>query len=265
MSILSSLTGGLFGGGSGNSGSSSQSTSTSQQAYNDSRSVVSNDSHDVSSTNSNNTSNSLTNFNEWLSQVSNSLTNTNSGNTSISDSGNTSSFTQWLSSLTTNNSNSGNTSITDGRSTSTTYSSTDSRDQSNSGNTTINWTGTDAGALQLAQLQSQLLGAISGENVDALTALTRLGAGVGDNAYNLAAMASQNSMAASSHMLDLTGELIDKLATGTGNAVAENAAIAQATASQANALGSTASTQRLLLIGAAVLAGLIVLKNMTKG
>jgi len=141
-----------------------------------------------------------------------------------------------------------------------------SQNLSNSGNTTTNSSttiiGTDGGSVRIAELQSQLLGAMSGDNIDAVKTLARMGSGIGDSAYELAAQTSANSMALSTHMLDLTGELIDKLATGTGNAVAENAAVAQSmTASATAAASSGAQMQRVMLIGGAVLIALIVLKG----
>ena len=223
-----------FFGGSSKSSSSTNST----QNYTDARQAIQNDSHDVS--NSGNSS--------WFQ--------------SLSDIGNTSYSSNYSSR--TSNVDSGNTSIVDSRSTSTTNTDARNLSNTNSGNTSsvINYTGTDGGSVRIAELQSQLMGAMSENNIDAVKTLARMGSGIGDSAYELAAQTSANSMALSTHMLDLTGELIDKLATGTGNAVAENAAVAQSmTASATAAASSGAQMQRVMLIGGAVLLALIVLKG----
>lgn len=239
-------------------GSSDQQQTTDQsQIYTDSRSATQNswqtrtdttntaDSHDT--TGSFNTS-SLSN---WLSSTTNSQTNTNSGNTSAqwwqanndshattnsgntskavtnttTDSGNTSSLTQWLSSLTNNTSNSGNTTVTDGRNLAST--TTDSR------STVINYTGLDGGVGTIAAMVAQSLGAVADSNATSVRELARYGAAVGDNAADLAAMSQANSMRLSTHMLDLTGDLIGRMATGAALSTAAQVDVVRTTAARA--------------------------------
>ena len=245
MSFLGGLVDGIFGGG---GGSSSATTSTSQQAYNDSRAVTSNDSHAV--TDSGNTTNSMSSVSSWLQQLSDSGNTTNSTSLSsidshaLTDSGNTSSFAQWLQTLT----NSGNTSTTN----STSLSTADTHAVSSSGNTSIIYTGTDGGAGKIAEMQAQLLGAASADQLGTVRALAGLGASVGEQAYSLARVTAANSMQASSHMLDLTGELIDKIGGG-----AQVTAAAQVAAAQNNT--SAADAQSKAMVKAAWITGGVML------
>ena len=258
--------------------SKSANTSTSSQAYYDSRQAVQNDSHDTS--NSGNTS-----WRQQLSDVgntSNTSTVSNSGNTwksstadnRVTDSGNTSNSGNTSASWadTRNTSNSGNTSAswTDSRTTAnhdshaltdsgnTWASSTDSHNQQ----TTVNWTGTDGGSTKIAEFQAQLMGAVGEQNRDAVKTLARMGAGIGGNAYELAALSQANSMQFSTHMLDMTGELIDRLATGTGATLSAQSAISAATSMQAGASAtSAAGMQKMILIGGGLLLAVLILKH----
>jgi hypothetical protein len=208
-------------------GSSHSSTqSTSQQTYNDNRQAINNDSHNTS--------------NAWTSNTD--LTSSDSH--AVSDSGNTSAA--WSSS----NSNSGNTSTT----------STDSHNSSTT--TNVTQIGTDQGAVQMAAMQTQLLGAVSEQSFDAVKAVAGLGASVGGSATDLAALSIQNAMQSSTHMLDLSSELIDKLATGTGSAIAMQSAASQDTANQAQAtMAQTSLLQKTLVIAGAVVLAVLLLKH----
>lgn len=166
---------------------------------------------------SSNTSDSGNTSSQWWQANSDSHEVANSGNTSsevtttTSDSGN--SFAQWLSSLTTTTSNSGNTSVTDARNLAS--STTDSR------STVVNYTGTDGG-----------LGRITDMLKHSFDGLAGYGAGVGREAAELAALSQANSLTLSTHMLDLTGDLIGRLTTGA----------ALSTAAQVDAVRSTAAS-----------------------
>ena len=213
------------------------------------------DSHAVA--NSGNTSDSGNTSANWWQANSDSHAVANSGNTStaLKDSGNTSTLTQWLSSLTT--SNSGNTTNTDGRS----FASTDSHTLTDSGNssTVVNYTGLDGGAGLIAQTNAQLLGAMSDSNLKSLQSLVTLGANVGNKAADMAALSQSNSLTLSNHMLDLTGELIDRIATGAGTTAAAQTAMVQSTAGQA---GKVSSDMRgmVFTVAGLVLAAIVLKK-----
>lgn len=228
----------FFGGG-----SSSDTRSTTQQTYSDQRVAVQggqgqsggmfNRAQDDHSTTAS-LSDVGNQFTQWLQSSSNAYSSTDSH--AVSDSG--------------NSTNSGNTS--------TTLNNADSHNTQS----VINYTGTDGGSVQIAQLQAQLMGAVGANNLDVVRTVAGLGAQVGGAATDLAALSQANSMQLSTHMLDLTGELIDKLATGTGSAVAAQSAISQATAQQASASAAAAGgMQKTLLIGAGLLAAALILKH----
>lgn len=171
---------------------------------------------------------------------------TDSGNTSTS---NSNSLTNWLSNVgntSTSASNVGNTSTT-----STTTAS-------NSGNTTI--IGTDGGSVHIADMQAQLMQAVGEQNLDAVKAIAGLGSAVGGAATDLAALSQSNSMQLSTHMLDLTGELIDKMATGSSSAIAAQSAMVQAGAASAG-VSTQAGIQKIVLIVGAVLSVALILKK----
>lgn len=213
--------------------------------------ILATDSHAVSD--SGNTSTSA----NWWQANSDSHAVANSGNTSaaLTDSNNTSNLTQWLSSLTT--SNSGNTTTTDGRS----FANTDSHTLTDSGNssTVVNYTGLDGGAGLIAQTNAQLLGAMSDSNLKSLQSLVTLGANVGNRAADMAALSQSNSLTLSNHMLDLTGELIDRIATGAGTTAAAQTAMVQSTAGQA---GKVSSDMRgmVFTVAGLVLAAIVLKK-----
>ena len=151
----------------------------------------------------------------------------NSGNTStsLSDTGNTSSFMQWLTSL----SDSGNT--------------TDTHAVSNSGNSqsSFSYTGTDGGIGHIADVAGQGLQAQAEAGLGTVQALAQWGQHLGDQSAYLAGVTAQNSMLASSHMLDLTGELIDRIATGAAVTANAQTAAVQATSQAAGQAASDAS------------------------
>lgn len=254
--------GACFGGG-----SKSQAVNTSAQSYYDSRQTNQTDNHAVSDSN---------NVSEWLSNVGNTSTTVeanrsystqDSGNTwsqestAVTDSGNTSS-TWWQANSDSHAvANSGNTSSQLTRNTST----ADSGNVSDTGNvfdsrsTVTNYTGTDGGAVTIAGFNSQLLQALGDSNNATVRSLATLGANVGNSSADLAMASQANSMQLSSHMLDLTGELIDRLATGASVTTAAQTAMVKSTAGAAS--DSTKQMQKMAYIAGGVLVLAIVLKG----
>jgi hypothetical protein len=143
------------------------------------------------------------------------------------------------------------------------YTTADSHAMTDSGNTTINWTGTDGGALQLAQLHGQLTALQEQHNADAFAGLLGTGASMFDQLNRMATVSQANSMAMSTHMLDLTGELIDKVATGTQSMFANSSAAAQAAtaATVSQTSQASATSKQLMLIGLAVVGLALLLRH----
>lgn len=124
----------------------------------------------------------------------------------------------------------------------------------------INWTGTDTGAVHMADLMANLAGAQTSAATEAQQIMAGLAGHVGDQSAHLAEVSGANAMLLSEHMLNLTGELIDKVSTGTESLVASQNSAGAAAASivQAGAQQS-AGVQKTLVIAACAIAAALVL------
>lgn len=254
--------------------SDSATTSTNQTTYNDNRNVTSNDFRNYSVTDASRQDYSFSNSDSHDMAFTDGRSWSDSHN--LSDIGNTwaydGSSRSWADSH--NLSDIGNTWAYDGSSRTTNNSSSNanswnwSSSNSNSGNTstsnsssynsTVTNTGTDAA--RIVELQGQMMSHMADEQLGSVRALAQLGADVSNNGRDLAMFSAKNSALASEHMLDITGDIINKLAGASASGAAMSATLAQAGASTA-ATAAGDKQMRMTLIGAAVLVALVALRK----
>lgn len=165
--------------------------------------------------------------------------------------------------------NSGNTNRTsfDVIDSSTRSSSVDNRSTVDSRNqSTVNYTGTDGGAVKIAQFNSALLEAVSSNQGDTVKTLAQMGArGITDQARaatDLFATSSTEAGKAWGHTIDKSSELIDRLLTTAQGTITGAQTVARdAISSYQPTENKTAGTMQYSLLAAAAIAALYIMKK----
>ena len=142
----------------------------------------------------------------------------------------------------------------------------DSSQRNRTTNSTSYYTGTDGGSVQIAKLNSELLGSVSQSQGDTVKTIGKFGfdslTAASRAATDLYANSSTGAGAAFGHAVDKSSELIDKLMTTAQNTTLGAQTVARdAMKSYQPPAAQNASTMRYALIAAAAVAVLVVLKK----
>lgn len=155
----------------------------------------------------------------------------------------------------------------DNRDLSTRSSSVDNRSTVDSRNqSTVNYTGTDGGAVKIAQFNAALLEAVSSNQGDTVKTLAQMGArGITDQARaatDLFATSSTEAGKAWGHTIDKSSELIDRLLTTAQGTITGAQTVARdAISSYQPTENKTAGTMQYSLLAAAAIAALYIMKK----